>query len=325
VLNSRLNLSRNLESIPFPSKANKDELKAVYENIAGIITKKEFPGFNYIELSDLSLQERQSLVEKQIISPVLINADKFQGVWIKKDGKLSIMVNEEDHLNLQANFSGFQLEESWKVLSELDDKLEKHLKYAFSKDLGYLTANLTKLGTALKISITLHLPGLVLSGVLNKLVPHIQQLSLAIKGFYGDGSQAHGSLYQISNQITLGSKEEDLIEKISDIAQQIIDQEKAARAKLKKDILTIIADKVWRCYAILKHAYLISLPEALDRISTVRLGVDLGFLPHIPLEVLNHLWVEVQPANLQIMYGETPEGMPLDEKRANHIRSRMNL
>jgi protein arginine kinase len=248
------------------------------------------------------------------------------------------MVNEEDHLRIQVMQSGFNLRECWQLANQLDDELADRLPYAYSPEWGFLTACPTNTGTGLRASVMVHLPALVMTKQINRVLQAIAKLSLTARGLYGEGTEASGNFFQISNQVTLGRTEEELIENIERILKQVIDQEQAARDNLLATNRLLLEDRIWRAYGILRHAHTISSGETLDLLSAVRLGVDLGIMGNshgaggteggnhrIDHQTVNELLIFSQPAHLQKLEGERLSAQERDMKRAALIRERLGM
>ena len=238
---------------------------------------------------------------------------------------ISIMINEEDHLRIQCLMSGLQLKEALQLANVLDDWMEEEIDYAYDEERGYLTSCPTNVGTGLRASVMMHLPGLVLTQQLNQIIPAINQLGLVVRGMYGEGSQALGNIFQISNQITLGKSEKDIVEDLTDVVQQIIAQERAAREALVKTSHIQLEDRIFRSYGVLSKARIIETKEASTCISDVRLGIDLGFINDISKSILNELMILTQPGFLQKYAGGPLRPFERDMRRAALIRERLNL
>lgn len=326
VLTSRIRLARNLKNIPFPHLLNEEGQKEVIDKVVQAVNTAAVTGtfgkMEMLQLRELSPLEKQMLVEKHLISPPFAESERG-GVALNADESVSIMVNEEDHLRVQLLMPAFQLEETWRAADNLDDALEQTLDYAFHEDKGYLTACPTNLGTGLRASVMVHLPALVLTKQAKKILGSLPQLGLAVRGFYGEGSEAQGNLYQISNQITLGLTEEEIINNISLVVQQLIDQERSARERLKKELYHQIDDKVNRAYGILANARIINSGEALRLLSDLRLGIDLGMIKDVDPQIFNEMISFIQPGLLQGSQGKAMNAGERDIIRAEVIRTKL--
>jgi protein arginine kinase len=276
-----------------------------------------------INMADLDELDRQVLFERHLISREFAERGKGSGVVIRLDEGLSVMVNEEDHLRLQAMKPGLDLKGTWEAINRLDSEIEKKVHYAFSPKLGYLTACPTNLGTGIRASVMLHLPGLVLMNEINPVVKGMGKIGLAVRGLWGEGTEATGNMFQISNQITLGEKEEDIVANIEQIVLEIIEHEKNARARLLEKKDPIVKDHVGRAFGILSHAHILSSKEALDLLSGLRLGVDLGILKHTDRRTVDELLLLTQPGHLQKMEGKALKTKERDRSRARLVRDKL--
>jgi protein arginine kinase len=233
------------------------------------------------------------------------------------------MINEEDHLRIQVMQSGLNLRDAWSLIDALDDELSEALPFAYSSEWGYLTCCPTNTGTAMRASVMLHLPSLVITKQINKVLHTITKLGLTARGLYGEGTEASGNFFQISNQVALGRSEEELIENIERILKEVIHQEQSGRESLATANRTQLEDRIWRAYGILRHAKTMSSTEALDLLSAVRLGVDLGLMNGLTRTTVNELFLFSQPAHLQKLEGKALSAKERDVKRAELVRSRL--
>ncbi|MBY6270680.1 MAG: protein arginine kinase [Caldibacillus debilis] len=328
VLTSRIRLARNLKDFLFPTKFSQDEAMQVVqtiENVAPLILSDNQKQLEIIKMDDLDPLERRVLVEKHLISPHLAEDSSCGACLLSEDEKISIMINEEDHIRIQCIYPGLQLKEALYLANYLDDQLEEHLDFAFSETRGYLTSCPTNVGTGLRASVMIHLPGLVLTNQINKLIPTINQLGMVVRGIYGEGSEALGNIFQISNQITLGKSEEDIVVDLTGAVEQIIEQERAAREAIAKTSGIQLEDKVYRSLGVLMNSRIIESKEAAQCLSDVRLGIDMGYIKNIPRTVLNELMILTQPAFLQHHAGGPLRPFERDVRRAALIRERLNF
>ncbi|ADG81130.1 protein arginine kinase [Thermincola potens] len=327
VISSRIRLARNISGYAFPhtmsNQAADEILNAVRLAVDNDEVRQEFGPLEFVRLEELSPVERQILLEKHLISPQLLEDIKNRAVILSEDESLSIMINEEDHLRIQLFLPGLQLEEAWQKANRVDDLLEKTLDYAFCEQRGYLTACPTNVGTGLRASVMLHLPALVIAGQINNIITAISQLGLAVRGYYGEGTKAVGHLFQISNQITLGQAEEEIIRNLLTVARQIINQERSARAALYKNNKSQLEDKIFRSLGILSYSRMITTEEALTMLSDVRLGIALGILDNLTQRDINELMMLIRPAFLQKMAAREMTAQERDTERARIIRLRM--
>lgn len=327
VLSSRVRLARNLDNLPFPhrmSEADAERLLKVAEEGVREINLMGFPAkVELYRLAETPALERQILVDKHLISPQQAKDARAKAVAVSDDEAISIMINEEDHLRLQVLAPGLQLQEAWRVASLVDDALEQKIQYAFNEKLGYLTACPTNVGTGLRASVMMHLPGLVLTQQAGRLFNNLSQLGLVVRGLYGEGTEAAGHIFQISNQNSLGKSEEEIVAHLEAIAQKVIEAEQQAREYLFREMRLQIEDRVARAYGLLANARVITSEEAMRLLSDVRLGIGLGVLSRLKYEVMNELMVAMQPAFLQRMEGRELDPLDRDTKRAALIRTRL--
>lgn len=318
MISTRIRLARNLDKYPFPAMLSTDgKTKATDELKNAILGSNSTlaKDFNLLTMKELSQSEKNKLAEKHLISFEMAKSD-YGSVLINKDETMSIMLMEEDHLRLQIIFGGFKLKEAWELASKVDDVIEETTTYAFSEEFGYLTACPTNTGTGMRASVMMHLPALTLTNNINKIISSASALGLTVRGLYGEGSKAYGNLYQISNQVTLGISEDEIIAKLENIAGQIESREKEAREKLKNN--ESLADKLWRCYGTLKFARSISSSEAKALLSDVILGKNLGIIDTKEKISPMQLMVDTEPALISGDETLTPEER--DKKRAEHLR-----
>lgn len=325
VLSSRVRLARNLATHPFVHRAKVKDLKEIISRCrsAAEATSCMEGGF-YVDVKRLLPVDVQFLVERHLISLEMAGDGKSRGLMVGQGEVLSLMINEEDHLRLQAFASGLQLERAYELASELDDALERTLDYAFSEKWGFLTACPTNTGTGLRGSILIHLPGLVLTKDIDKVLRGVNQVGLAVRGFYGEGSEVEGNFFQVSNQTTLGRSEEDIIGGLNKVAKQIIEYERNAREMLVASARLEVEDKIWRAFGILTNARTLTSDEIINLCSAVRLGVSLGIIRSVSTKDLNELLVLTQPAHLQKIFDVEMEPQERDVKRAEYVRNRLS-
>ncbi len=321
VLMTRIRLARNLAGVSFPGWAKPAQREEAFEAcraaVAATNPMKRCLSATIGELSDL---EKQILVERHLISRELSGAKSGAGLVISKDQAFSVMINEEDHLRIQVLRSGFQLKKAWNSINELDSALEEQLDYAFSPTLGYLTACPTNLGTGMRASAMMHLPALVIASQMEKVVRAVNQLGMVVRGLFGEGSDASGSIFQISNQTTLGESEEDIIKRLGSVLTTIIDHELNAREKLLEADAGKLFDKIGRAYGILQNSHLLSSSEAMNLLSLIRLGIDLAIYPETTRPVVDRLFIEAQPGHLQHAQKGEFEPSQRDLLRAARLR-----
>lgn len=323
MVSTRVRIARNIKKYPFPNMMSEKDAKGVCDDVKSAIfnSNSSLAGdFEYLELAKTNPVNIRALTEQHFISPDLAKS-KFGSVLINKDRTMSIMVNEEDHIRLQVILSGLKLKEAWETASKVDDLIEESVEYAFDEELGYLTACPTNLGTGLRASVMMHLPALTMTREISKIISSAGGLGIAVRGIYGEGSEALGNLYQISNQITMGSTEEELIAKVENIAKQIEGYEREARKNLLKNNKTALENRVWRSYGILKYSREISSKEAKALISDVILGKALNIIDEEVKAPLVELMVKTEPA--VITDGRDMGAAERDIKRAELIRTSM--
>ncbi len=330
VISTRVRLARNIVDFPFLTKAQprqKTELERLLrEKIATAgIAETPTPGAEilYANLQETAALDRLCLVERHLISKDLASGEGDRGVALGRRETVSIMVNEEDHLRIQVLRSGFQPDEAWAQISEIDDRLERLLNYAFSPQFGYLTACPTNCGTGLRVSVMLHLPALVMTKQIEKVFQAVSKINLAVRGFYGEGTHASGDFYQISNQMTLGRGEADILKQLKDVVPQIIKYERSIRETLVAENKKTLEDRVWRAYGMLRSARTITSEETMDLLSAVRMGVNLGLIDNIKIDTVNQLFIQTQPAHLQKLEGRKLDSPERDIARATFIRGRL--
>jgi protein arginine kinase len=321
VISSRIRLARNLADFPFVRKCTDQERTDIEQLVQGRIRKLEgLSATFYVDVSKLETVDRQFLVERQLISREHADADGARGVAIDTGESFSLMINEEDHLRMQVMKSGLDLTGAWNQVNHIDDLIEGEVTYAFHDQLGYLTACPTNVGTGMRVSVMLHLPALVLTRQIDKVFRGLQKISLAVRGLYGEGSQAMGDFYQISNQVTLGRSEEDLIKQVADVVPVMIDYERRARKFLVKESKQDLHDRISRAYAILKGAQTISSEETMHLLSSVRMGINLGLIQDVGIPTVNKLFIHTQPAHLQKLRGVELDTADRNAERAVYLQ-----
>ncbi|HCX03969.1 MAG TPA: protein arginine kinase [Clostridiales bacterium] len=326
VVSSRIRYARNLKNHKFPIILDKKESEEIFKEISDVVKSKDIYGknFSHFKTSDIPPLEKNMLIERHIISPALIENQGMSGFIMSNDEKISIMINEEDHLRLQVLSSGLNLMECLEKADEIDSILDEKLEYAYHKQFGYITACPTNLGTGLRASSMLHLPALVMTGRLEKLLNTISKFGISVRGVYGEGSKSIGYLFQISNQTTLGNDEKTIVEKIEKIAIQIVNKEREAREYLLNENRLELDDRVHRAYGIVTNCTKITTDEAVKLLSLVKLGVDTGLLEKYKDINFNKLFVEIQPMNIQFEAREELNEIERDTKRAEIIKTAFN-
>lgn len=330
VISTRIRIARNLSEHPFPLLVNEPQAQAILEKVKSAVRSPEFAEagqgrYEFLALRDLSELDQQALMEKYLISPTLVEHSQRSGVVLREDEAVSIMINEEDHLRLQVLMPGLQLDHAWALANSIDDLLESKLNYAFDERYGYLTACPTNVGTGIRASVMLHLPALVVTQQINRVLTAISHVGLVVRGVYGEGTEAVGNLFQLSNQITLGQSEEEIIQNLESVALKIIEHELAAREFLLGENREVIEDRVARSFGILAYARRLDAKEAMQRLSDVRLGIDLGVIKGVSKNILKELMVMTQPAFLQRYVGTALAPGERDWRRAALVRERLRM
>ncbi|MBS4021225.1 MAG: protein arginine kinase [Dethiobacter sp.] len=325
VLSSRVRLARNINNMSFPYLAPDSQTEEVQKQVKSIYEQKnrDFADFAFFQVKDVLPLQRQVLIEKHLISPLLVREPHNSAVLMRQDEAVIIMINEEDHLRIQCLLPGLQLEQALQEAMSYDDLLERELDYAFDENWGYLTVCPTNVGTGLRASVMVHLPALVLTKQINRVLAAIAQVGLAVRGLYGEGSEMVGNLVQISNQITLGQSEVEIVRNLYSVTKQVIEQEFQARQLLLNEGRERLADRVNRALGILRYARVLSSQEAMQLLSDVRLGIDSGLIDEVDGSVMKELMVMLQPACLQVWTGKELDGLERDMERARLINKRL--
>ncbi len=325
VMSSRVRLARNLKDKPFPGWLKKNQR----EDLLGLLKPavRHLPQMEKAAIDQtmdaFTPLEKQMLVEEHLISREHAAKNSGSGLVVNGEKTLSVMINEEDHLRLQAILPGLSLEQAWSCIDGIDTQLENELNFAFSPTLGYLTACPTNVGTGMRASVMLHLPGLVLSEQINQVIKSVNQIGLAVRGLYGEGTEALGNLFQVSNQMTLGESEQDILNRLQKVISHLIEHEHNARKKLLQEKSRMLADQLGRSYGILLHSYSISSKEALNLLSLLILGVDLGLWPNSLRAKIDDLFIQTQPAHLQKAADKKLGAEERDAFRADQLREKL--
>lgn len=325
VMSSRIRLARNLAQFPFLTRADEEVRGEIERTLHRHVIDLSLGGdLTYFDVNQLEGVDRQFLVERQLISRELAESHGSRGVCFTEGENVSLMVNEEDHLRVQVLRSGFDLDTCWNEINRIDDLLEERVTFAFNEELGFLTACPTNVGTGIRVSVLMHLPALVMTKEIQKVFQALQKISLAVRGLYGEGSQAMGDFYQISNQITLGKSEEQLIKNLRDVIPSIISYERKVRQTLVKESRQALHDKISRAYGTLKSAQSISSEETMHLLSSVRMGVNLGLIDDLPIPTVNELFIHTQPAHLQKLRRSHLDSTDRNVARASYLRQRLS-
>jgi|SRR5690242_9487147 len=324
VMSSRVRLARNLKGFPFPGWAKKpDRVKALEVVRPAVESLPQMANAFSESMDNLNPLDKQILVERHLISREHAAKSAGSGLVLTQDETLCVMINEEDHLRMQALRPGLQLRSAWLALDQVDSALEKRLDYAFSGDLGYLTACPTNIGTGIRVSAMLHLPALVLSEQINQIIQAVNKLGLAVRGLYGEGTEALGNVFQVSNQMTLGEAETDIVERLNKVLTQLIEHEENARGSLLEKKPKMVFNQIGRAYGTLANAHSISSKETMNLLSMLRLGIDLAMFPGAERALVDELFILTQPAHLQKQFTEKLSAEERDLLRSDMLRERL--
>ncbi len=324
VMSSRVRFARNIKGLPFSHWAGERQRKEILTKTKQTLFKNEcLKNSLFLVMDELNDLDKQFLVERHLISRELTADGSYKAVDISEKELFSIMINEEDHLRLQVMQSGLELKESLRLLDKLDSELRRDFDYACNSKWGYLTACPTNVGTGMRASVMIHLPALVMTKRISKVLKSIARINLAVRGLYGEGTEASGNFFQISNQITLGHSEQELVDDIDKVIKQVVEYEKGARELLLKNSRHQLEDEIWRAYSILTNARIISSLEAIGLLSAVRLGVNLLIINKVDIKSINELFITTQPAHLQKIEGRDLNPRERDLKRADLLRNKL--
>ena len=324
VLSTRVRLARNVAGSQFPPAADEETRKRIISYFDLALTKsKLLSDGEYHKAPEINGLDRDFLVERHLISPVFLKGDLTAAVFIAPNERVSIMVNEEDHLRIQALSAGLNPQESYELALQYEAELGNFLDFDYDNDFGYLTTCPTNAGTGMRASVLIHLPGLVLTRDIDRIINRITNSGLVVRGFYGEGTDVLGNLFQISNQYTLGVSEEEIIRQISQVTEEISEEEAAARQRLIDEAADMIEDKIWRAYGILKNARVLTSDEVMNLLSAIRLGRAMKILDGITIGLINEILLLSQPAHLQKFYGQEMDNNKRDFVRAQMVRDKL--
>lgn len=325
VISSRVRLARNLADHPFLATSTSTERTEIYRALADEVANN-VAGVDALQVDMEEAEEidRQILVERHLVSRQHAASTGSRGVSVSPSETRALMINEEDHLRIQALRSGLQLEASWEEVSEVDDLLSKSLAFAFDKQFGYLTACPTNVGTGIRVSVMLHLPALRLTKEIERVERAARDMRLAVRGLYGEGTESIGDFFQISNQTTLGKSEDEVLSVFGKkVIPKIVEYERAARSALARERAAQLDDKVWRAYGVLTNARCISSEETQVLLSPIRMAVNMGRFDKMDITMLNQLFLHTQPAHLQKLHGKTLDDDQRGIVRADYLRARL--
>jgi protein arginine kinase len=325
VLSSRIRLARNLAEYPFLSTASSTERTEIYRRLADTISAlPQERDALLIDVDEADEVDRQVLVERHLVSQQQADSEGRRGVSISPDEKQALMINEEDHLRIQVMGSGLELYSLWSRVSRVDDALSERLAFAFNPELGYLTACPTNVGTGIRVSVMLHLPALRMTKEIDRVARATRDMRLAVRGMHGEGTDAAGDLYQLSNQTTLGKTEEEIIKGFSDqIVPKIVEYERKARESLVQTSPHLLDDKIWRAYGVLSNARRLSSDETQTLLSPLRMGIGMERFDRFDITALNEMFLYSQPGHLQKMHGQSLCDEERDVVRADYLRRRI--
>lgn len=322
IMSSRVRLARNLKAYVFPNHMESNQARQLIDDVFLLYANKDQDGMIKTYMDDLPAIEKVAMMERHLVSPLFISEGLPKGLIATEDEQLSLMVNEEDHLRIQAMTQGADLATAYRLANEMDDYIESQIDYAFHDSYGYLTACPTNVGTGLRASYMLHVPALEATGQLRIILEAIGKFGITVRGIYGESSEAIGSVFQVSNQVTLGFSEKEIMDNLNSVTMQIVDQEMAVREKLLTERRIDFEDSIYRSYGILSQARIVSSKEAMTLLSDIKLGMELGILKTSQSGQLNifQLMTSIQPANLQKLEKKSLGLKERDIVRANLIR-----
>ncbi len=329
VVSTRVRLARNLTQYPFPGRMDEHMQTALVNEVRSVLEQEQQQGhigrdFSVINMNELSPVSRLALTEQHLISSEFENSQAMRALMLNDDQTISVMVNEEDHLRIQCIMSGLALDECYEAASRIDDRLDSAMGFAFSEKYGYLTQCPTNVGTGMRVSVMMNLTALFLSGKLTSVVKSLAKLGLTVRGMYGEGSLPYGNVYQISNQVTLGLSEQEILDKLETITQRLVENERATRAERVAQRRDEIQDYCYRSLGIMKAARVITSLETINLLNGVRYGVTTGLLPDIDFAVLNDIMVTSQKGNLMLRYeNEELSEEERDVLRAEYVRGKL--
>lgn len=324
VLSSRVRLARNISGVFFPSAAQTEDREKIVCYVQKSIEKSSWLGSGeFYSSSELSPLDKDFLVERHLVSPEFMKDGGSKALYIGEGERISLMINEEDHLRIQSLKSGLEIKSAFELADKVDSELSASLEFDFDPDFGYLTSCPTNVGTGMRASVLIHLPGLVLTKEIENVISQVTKLGLTVRGFYGEGSDVLGNLFQISNQTTLGKSEEDLIESLEKVTLQIIEYENNARSTLFRDAREQIEDKIWRAYGILQNARVITSTEVTNLLSAIRLGLGMGTISEVSLSTINQILLISFPAHLQKYLNREMDPNQRDVQRAELVREKL--
>ncbi len=324
VLSTRVRMARNLQNTIYPSAAE-DDIKS---NVIGFFESAQgrsemLADGKLLKASELDGVDRDFLVERHLMSPTFMHDNASRALYVRRDELLSVMINEEDHFRIQALAPALNLDRALQIATEFENELGQYLEYDYDSDFGFLTACPTNVGTGMRASVLIHLPGLVITKDIDRIIARISKMGVTVRGFYGEGTDVLGNLFQVSNQTTLGITEHQILELIDRVTRSIIKEEVAARERLINEALKQTEDKIWRAFGILKHARMLTSDEVMNLLSAVRLGVAMKIIDFLDISTINEMLLLSQPAHLQKYYRKELSQDERDFVRAELIRKKL--
>jgi protein arginine kinase len=324
VLATRVRLARNIAGCLYPAGADESTREKIVGYFESAFAESKLLGQGrFLKSSEISPLDRDFLVERHLMSPMFMQDEDARALFLSDDRQVSIMVNEEDHIRLQALVQGLNPDEAMRRVGVFDNEISRYLEYDYDPDFGFLTSCPTNVGTGMRASALIHLPGLVITKEIDRLVTKITKMNIAVRGFYGEGTDVLGNLFQVSNQKTLGTSEKEIIESIINVCQFIIENEASARDRLLEEASEQIKDKIWRSYGILEYARVLSSDEVMNLLSALRLGAAMELIDKVDIPLINELLILSQPAHLQKYFDEDMDQEQRDIVRARIIRDRL--
>lgn len=324
VLSTRVRLARNVAGCRYPSSADTETRKRIVSYFdSSLARSKLLSAGMYLKASDIDEMDKNFLVERHLISPTFLDGELNKALFIGESERVSIMVNEEDHIRIQALSAGLDALGSYQLAAKYEAEVANYLEFDYDHDFGYLTACPTNAGTGMRASVLIHLPGLVLTREIEKLITRITRTGLIVRGFYGEGSDVLGNLFQVSNQNTLGISEQMILDQISQVAREIIDREAEARQRLMDEAADTLEDKIWRAFGILKNARVLTSDEVMNLLSAVRLGHAMKVIDFLDVALINDILLLSQPAHLQKYFGTEMDPSRRDFIRAQMVRDKL--
>ena len=324
VLSTRVRLARNVAGCNFPPAADSETKKRIVSYVDSAMTRSELLGDGEsFKAADINTLDREFLVERHLISPFFLDGDLDKALFIGPEQRVSIMVNEEDHLRIQALSAGLDPKTSFDLALQYESELSRYLEFDYDRDFGYLTSCPTNVGTGMRASVLIHLPGLVLTRDIDKVVKRINSSGLVVRGFYGEGSDVLGNLFQISNQSTLGVSEDEIVQQITRATEEITEEEATARQRLIDEAADMIEDKIWRAWGILKHARVLTSDEVMNLLSAIRLGCAMKIIDCVDMGLINEILLLSQSAHLQKYFEQEMDDAKRDFVRAQMVRDKL--